>query len=134
MSSPLAIIGIVHLRLTHTLLLGTCLMVGTAGFCGGQSRHQRVQCVARNRVGRQMAAEVEKQARLVDDPIVAEYINRLGQNLAQQAKSRISQVTVKMIDVRRGQRIHAAGTFCLPELGSDEDGGQRGGTGVCNRA
>jgi len=33
-------------------------------------------------LGRQLAIEVEKQARMVDDPILAEYINRLGQNLA----------------------------------------------------
>ncbi len=33
-------------------------------------------------LGRQLAAEVERQAKIVDDPIIAEYINRLGQNLA----------------------------------------------------
>jgi predicted Zn-dependent protease len=33
-------------------------------------------------LGKQLAIEVRKQARIVDDPIVAEYINRLGQNLA----------------------------------------------------
>lgn len=33
-------------------------------------------------LGRQLDIEVRKQARIVDDPIVAEYINRLGQNLA----------------------------------------------------
>src|SRR5215472_19287869 len=33
-------------------------------------------------MGRQLALEVEKQARMVDDPIVSEYVNRLGQNLA----------------------------------------------------
>jgi predicted Zn-dependent protease len=32
-------------------------------------------------LGKQLAIEVEKQAKIVDDPIVAEYINRLGQNL-----------------------------------------------------
>jgi predicted Zn-dependent protease len=33
-------------------------------------------------LGKQLAIEVEKQARIVDDPIVSEYVNRLGQNLA----------------------------------------------------
>src|ERR1019366_9876247 len=32
-------------------------------------------------LGKQLALEVEKQAKIVDDAIVAEYINRLGQNL-----------------------------------------------------
>jgi predicted Zn-dependent protease len=33
-------------------------------------------------LGRQLSAEVARQAHLIDDPIVSEYINRLGQNLA----------------------------------------------------
>ncbi len=33
-------------------------------------------------LGKQLAIEVEKEAKIVDDPIVAEYINRIGQNLA----------------------------------------------------
>lgn len=33
-------------------------------------------------LGKQLSIEVQKQAKIVDDPIVSEYINRLGQNLA----------------------------------------------------
>jgi beta-barrel assembly-enhancing protease len=33
-------------------------------------------------LGKQLAREVERQAKIVDDPIISEYINRLGQNLA----------------------------------------------------
>ena len=33
-------------------------------------------------LGKQLSEEIRKQARLVEDPIVAEYINRIGQNLA----------------------------------------------------
>jgi predicted Zn-dependent protease len=33
-------------------------------------------------LGKQLSLEVRKQAKIVDDPIVSEYINRLGQNLA----------------------------------------------------
>jgi beta-barrel assembly-enhancing protease len=33
-------------------------------------------------LGKQLEIEVEKETRILDDPIVAEYINRLGQNLA----------------------------------------------------
>jgi len=58
-------------------------------------------------LGRQMAAEVEKQAHVVNDPIVAEYINRLGQNLALQANAPFP-VTVKMI---RSDEVNA---FTLP--------------------
>jgi predicted Zn-dependent protease len=58
-------------------------------------------------LGRQMAAEVEKQSHLVDDPIVNEYMNRLGQNLALQAKAEFP-ITVKMI---QSDEINA---FTLP--------------------
>src|ERR1700734_2510046 len=33
-------------------------------------------------LGKQLSIEVEKQAKIVDDPIISEYVNRLGQNLA----------------------------------------------------
>jgi predicted Zn-dependent protease len=36
-------------------------------------------------LGKQLSEEVRKQARVVEDPIVAEYINRIGQNLARQS-------------------------------------------------
>lgn len=58
-------------------------------------------------LGRQMAAEVEKQAHLIADPIVTEYVNRLGQNLAIPAKADFP-VTVKMI---QSDEINA---FTLP--------------------
>jgi len=47
-------------------------------------------------MGRQMAIEVEKQAHVVDDPLIAEYVNRLGQNLALHANAEFP-VSVKMI-------------------------------------
>src|SRR5947209_20555153 len=32
-------------------------------------------------LGKSMAQEVERSARIVDDPVISEYVNRLGQNL-----------------------------------------------------
>src|SRR5438874_119184 len=32
-------------------------------------------------LGKQLAQEVERQAKIVDDPVIAEYVNRVGQNL-----------------------------------------------------
>jgi predicted Zn-dependent protease len=40
-------------------------------------------------LGKQLAAEVRKQAKLVDDPLIAEYVNRLGQNLVRSSDARI---------------------------------------------
>src|SRR5580698_4261721 len=48
-------------------------------------------------LGKQLSLEVEKQARIVDDPIVSEYINRLGQNLARNSDVTLP-VTFKLIE------------------------------------
>ena len=32
-------------------------------------------------LGKQLAQEVERQAKIIDDPVIAEYVNRVGQNL-----------------------------------------------------
>lgn len=48
-------------------------------------------------LGKQLSIEVEKQAKIVDDPIVSEYINRLGQNLARNSDVTFP-VTFKLIE------------------------------------
>jgi predicted Zn-dependent protease len=48
-------------------------------------------------LGRQLAIEVEKQARIVDDPEVSEYINRLGQNLGRNSDVQFP-LTFKLIE------------------------------------
>ena len=58
-------------------------------------------------LGKQMAQEVERQARIVDDPIVAEYVNRVGQNLVRNSDAKVP-FTIKVID---SDEINA---FALP--------------------
>jgi len=48
-------------------------------------------------LGKQLSIEVEKQAKIVDDPILSEYINRLGQNLARNSDVTFP-VTFKLIE------------------------------------
>jgi predicted Zn-dependent protease len=48
-------------------------------------------------LGKQLAEEVARQAKIVDDPIVAEYINRLGQNLARNSDAKVP-FTFKVVD------------------------------------
>src|SRR5580692_8420329 len=48
-------------------------------------------------LGKQLAIEVEKQAKIVDDPILSEYINRLGQNLAHNSDVTFP-ITFKLIE------------------------------------
>jgi len=60
------------------------------GWLGG-SKEKEMQ------VGRQLAAEVEQQAKMVDDPIVTEYINRVGQNIVLHSDAKVP-FTIKVID------------------------------------
>jgi predicted Zn-dependent protease len=48
-------------------------------------------------LGRQLAREVERQSKLVEDPIVAEYVNRLGQNLVRHSDAKFP-FTFKVLD------------------------------------
>src|SRR3984885_3957367 len=58
-------------------------------------------------LGKQMAQEVERQSRIVDDTVVAEYVNRIGQNLVRNSDAKIP-FTIKVID---SEEINA---FALP--------------------
>ncbi|HEY0429305.1 MAG TPA: M48 family metallopeptidase [Pyrinomonadaceae bacterium] len=48
-------------------------------------------------IGRQLALEVEQQAKMVEDPIVTEYVNRIGQNIVLHSDAKIP-FTIKVID------------------------------------
>jgi predicted Zn-dependent protease len=58
-------------------------------------------------LGRQLAAEVEMQSRIVTDPMVSEYVNRLGQNLVRNSDAKVP-FTIKVIN---NDEINA---FALP--------------------
>ena len=49
------------------------------------------------KLGRQMAAQVDHEAKFITDPVITEYINRLGQNIVLHSDSRIP-FTIKVID------------------------------------
>ena len=40
-------------------------------------------------LGKQLAQEVERQAKIIDDPIIAEYVNRVGQNLVRNSDAKV---------------------------------------------
>jgi beta-barrel assembly-enhancing protease len=48
-------------------------------------------------LGRRLAAELEREAKFVTDPIVTEYINRLGQNIVLHSDAKVP-FTIKVID------------------------------------
>lgn len=58
-------------------------------------------------MGKAYAQEIERQAKIVDDPIVAEYVNRIGQNLVRNSDAKVP-FTIKVID---SEEVNA---FALP--------------------
>jgi beta-barrel assembly-enhancing protease len=58
-------------------------------------------------LGRQLAAEIERQVKLVDDPTINEYVNRMGQNLVRNSDAKVP-FTIKVVE---SDEINA---FALP--------------------
>ena len=58
-------------------------------------------------LGRQLSQEVEASARLVKDPVINEYINRIGQNLVRNSDARVP-FTIRVLDT---EEVNA---FALP--------------------
>src|ERR1039458_921123 len=58
-------------------------------------------------LGQQLAQEVAKQSKIVDDPIISEYVNRIGQNLARNSDAKVP-FTFQVI---QGDEVNA---FALP--------------------
>ena len=76
-------------------------------------------------LGKQLAGEVARQAKLVDDPLLTEYINRLGQNLARNSDAKFP-FTFQVIDDEAPNAFALPGGFVfvhtgLIKLASEED-------------
>src|SRR5271155_2936119 len=48
-------------------------------------------------LGKQLSSEVERQAKFINDPVVTEYVNRVGQNLVRNSDAQVP-FTIKVID------------------------------------
>jgi predicted Zn-dependent protease len=48
-------------------------------------------------LGKRMAQDVERHSKIVDDPVIAEYVNRVGQNLVRNSDAKVP-FTIKLID------------------------------------
>jgi len=58
-------------------------------------------------LGKQLAQDVEKHSRIVDDPVISEYVNRIGQNIARNSDLKVP-LYVKVID------SYEVNAFALP--------------------
>jgi predicted Zn-dependent protease len=67
-------------------------------------------------LGKQMAQEVERQAKIIDDPIVAEYVNRIGQNLVRNSDAKVP-FTIKVLDSNEVNAFALPGGFFFVNSG-----------------
>ena len=100
------------MKLTSVSALGLVLLVmGTAGLARADDKKADIDQIGNRKVahksmiseekeiamGKQYSAEIDKSAKLITDPVVNEYVNRIAQNLARNSDLTIP-LTVKVID------------------------------------
>ena len=67
-------------------------------------------------LGKQLATEVERQAKIVDDPIIAEYVNRVGQNIVRNSDAKVP-FTIKVLDTEEVNAFALPGGFFFVNSG-----------------
>lgn len=67
-------------------------------------------------LGKQVAQEVERQARIIDDPVISEYVNRVGQNLVRNSDTKVP-VTIKVLDSEDVNAMALPGGFFFVNSG-----------------
>ncbi len=67
-------------------------------------------------LGKSMAQQVEAQSHMVDDPVISEYVNRLGQNLVRNSDAKVP-FTIKVIDADEINAFALPGGFFFVNTG-----------------
>src|SRR3984893_310805 len=67
-------------------------------------------------LGKQLAQEVERQAKVVDDPTIAEYVSRIGQNLVRNSDAKVP-FTIKVLDSEEVNAFALPGGFFFVNIG-----------------
>ncbi len=84
-------------------------------------------------LGKQLAQQVERQSKVVNDPVVSEYVNRIGQNLVRNSDAKVP-FTIKVIEDPSINAFALPGGFFFVQTGSDSERRQRSRTGRSNGA
>ena len=69
------------------------------------------------RAGREFAQQVEQTSHLITDPMVNEYVNRLGQNLTRNSDSKLP-FTIKILDVEEPNAFALPGGYMFVNAGT----------------
>ncbi|HUK18859.1 MAG TPA: M48 family metallopeptidase [Bryobacteraceae bacterium] len=67
-------------------------------------------------LGKQLAQEVERQAKIIDDPTIAEYVNRVGQNIVRNSDAKVP-FTIKVLDTEEVNAFALPGGFFFVNSG-----------------
>ena len=62
------------------------------------------------KMGKQYAMEVEKSARIINDPVISEYVNRIGQNIVKNSDCKVP-FTIKVVDTDEVNAFALPGGF-----------------------
>jgi len=88
--------------------------IGTRNINGSQMNFYSVE--REMALGRELAEELESSRRILDDPEIAEYINRLGQNLVRSSDAKVPFV-IKVIDSEEINAMALPGGFFYVNTG-----------------
>jgi predicted Zn-dependent protease len=72
-------------------------MIGKRNINGGIISKMSGSTEKEVRLGRELAAEVDRQAKFIEDPMITEYVNRVGQNIVLHSDAKVP-FTIKVID------------------------------------
>lgn len=67
-------------------------------------------------LGKALAQDIERQAKIVDDPLIAEYVNRVGQNLVRNSDAKVP-FTIKVVDTEEVNAFALPGGFFFVNSG-----------------
>ena len=67
-------------------------------------------------LGKQVAQEIERTVKIIDDPIIAEYVNRVGQNLVRNSDVKVP-VSIKVLDAEEINAMALPGGFFYVNAG-----------------
>ncbi len=87
------------------------LLLGVAGSAAAKNKQDEVQDIGNRKVahwslisqekeiaiGKQYAMQIEREAKILKDPVINEYVNRIEQNIARNSDAKIP-ITIKIID------------------------------------
>jgi predicted Zn-dependent protease len=67
-------------------------------------------------LGKGLAQQVERESKIIDDPVIAEYVNRVGQNLVRNSDAKVP-FTIKVIDTEEVNAFALPGGFFFVNSG-----------------